>query len=432
MRAAVAGYRGAQLRRFIPPLPTVGLISRLVADTGLTVDGSNKVSAWADQTGLGNGAVQPTASNQPTLGTDYLGRPVVQFLTDQTASENDSLDLATARTFDARNVAVFAAVRIPYGANSTIFALSNYAGTTAHLRFASAASTTAPQTLYSTGRNSLITPDMHPTVISMVSGATVALSLGPDVITGLGANTADTDCLGATIGRFGTTNFQTMDLYEFLVYDTATVDAAAVRAHLAAKYQTRTTPWTLNAVFEGDSITQGVAETFNRGYPSRVLRSSTATWRQTNIGSTGATVATLSGRAGACDGYKQTGARNVLTVLIGRNDAGEASATGLSIYNNLVPYVQARVAAGWEVWVGTCIATGSSLQPILDDLNARIRAGIIADAGATKVIDYGALPQFDTTEDSANTTYYRGDATHPSATGAQALADLHASHLAAA
>lgn len=434
MRAAVAGYRGAQLRRFIPPLLTVGLISRLVANTGLTVDGSNKVSAWADQTGLGNGAVQATAANQTTLGADYKGRPVVQFLLDPTSTENDWMDLATAFTFDARNVSVFIAARIPYGANSTVFALSNYAGTVAHLRFAAANSFNNPQTLYSGGRNSTHSANMHPTVLSLVSGATVAVGMGPDLTSGQAALTADTDCLGAVLGRFGTTLYQTMDVYEVLVYSSALspTDAQSVRDHLAAKYETRTSQWTKNIVFEGDSITQGVGTTFSRGFPSRVLRDSVVDWRQTNIGSSGADLATLTGRAPACDGYKRTGARNVLAVLIGRNDAGAGGATGATIYSSLVTYVQARVAAGWEVWVGTCIATGSALQPILDDLNARIRAGIITDAGATRVIDYASLPQFDTSADSANTTYYQGDSTHPTAAGAQLMADFVAGQLAAA
>jgi len=44
-----------------------GLDMWLKYDTGFTVDGSNAISQWDDQSGNGNNAVQATASFQPTL-----------------------------------------------------------------------------------------------------------------------------------------------------------------------------------------------------------------------------------------------------------------------------------------------------------------------------------------------------------------------------
>lgn len=416
----------------LPSLPTTGLVSRLIAGTGLTVDGFNKVSAWADQSGAGNGAAQATAINQPTAGTDSAGRPIVQFLVEQTTANSDTMTVASGVTFNAQAVSVFIAARIHYGVNSNPFGLSNYAGTNAHLRFVSGSANTAPQTLYANSRNSGLAADMHPTVLSVVSGATVVLGMGPDLISGLASVTADTDCLGAQIGAYNGAGFQSMDVYEVLVYNAAlsTQDAAAARAYLAAKYATRTAPWTKSIVFEGDSITQGTGPIQLRGYPSMVLRSSTDDWRQTNIGASGLNLASMTARAAATDGYKRANTRNVLMVQIGRNDAAVGGATGQAMYNSLVTYVQARVAAGWEVWVGTAIASNGTLQPILDDYNTRIRAGIVA-AGANRVVDFAALPQFDATADASNTTYYQGDQTHPNAAGAQLLADLVAVQLAA-
>jgi hypothetical protein len=46
-------------------IPTAGLMGWWKADVGVTKDGSNKVSAWADQSGNGRNFTQPTTGNQP-------------------------------------------------------------------------------------------------------------------------------------------------------------------------------------------------------------------------------------------------------------------------------------------------------------------------------------------------------------------------------
>lgn len=52
----------------------------LKADAGVTKDGSNKVSAWADQSGNGGNATESTSSIQPTWVTSGLnGQPVLHF-----------------------------------------------------------------------------------------------------------------------------------------------------------------------------------------------------------------------------------------------------------------------------------------------------------------------------------------------------------------
>jgi len=49
------------------------------ADVGVTVDGSNKVSTWADQSGGGWNATQTTAANRPAYVTNVInGKPVVR------------------------------------------------------------------------------------------------------------------------------------------------------------------------------------------------------------------------------------------------------------------------------------------------------------------------------------------------------------------
>ena len=65
-----------------PTIVTSGLTMWTSADTGVTADGSNKVSQWADRTPYANNANQGSSGNQPTLvasRTDLNNKPVVHF-----------------------------------------------------------------------------------------------------------------------------------------------------------------------------------------------------------------------------------------------------------------------------------------------------------------------------------------------------------------
>ncbi len=64
------------------PVAPSGLIVWLEANSGVTADGSGKVTAWADQTVFKNNANQGNSGNQPTLITStggLNGNPVVRF-----------------------------------------------------------------------------------------------------------------------------------------------------------------------------------------------------------------------------------------------------------------------------------------------------------------------------------------------------------------
>ena len=63
------------------PFPSIsGLRVRLRADLGITKDGSDLVSAWADQSGNGLNFTQATGGHQPLwLATSGTGQPIVRF-----------------------------------------------------------------------------------------------------------------------------------------------------------------------------------------------------------------------------------------------------------------------------------------------------------------------------------------------------------------
>lgn len=82
---------------------TSGLVLHLDSTVGVTYDGANLVSAWADQSGSGDDAIQGTEANRPVFVEDqYDGRPWINFVS------TDSLTCATGEITgtDARTVMV--------------------------------------------------------------------------------------------------------------------------------------------------------------------------------------------------------------------------------------------------------------------------------------------------------------------------------------
>lgn len=69
------------LRAIAAPTDLAGCVLWLDAATGVTADGSNKVSQWSDQSGAGNHVTQGNASLAPTVLSSVLnGRPGIQFV----------------------------------------------------------------------------------------------------------------------------------------------------------------------------------------------------------------------------------------------------------------------------------------------------------------------------------------------------------------
>lgn len=86
----------------LPPQTVPGLIWWLKADAGVTKDGSNKVSNWADQSGSGFDVAQNSAALQPTFtAVGQNGLPVISFDgTDGMGSATSTImSGATANTF---------------------------------------------------------------------------------------------------------------------------------------------------------------------------------------------------------------------------------------------------------------------------------------------------------------------------------------------
>lgn len=81
------------------PTDIAGCQLWLKADAGITKDGSNYVSQWADQSGNGNHAVQATGIAQPLWvadgGVSVNNQPVISFDGNDYFSLGDTLDFST-------------------------------------------------------------------------------------------------------------------------------------------------------------------------------------------------------------------------------------------------------------------------------------------------------------------------------------------------
>lgn len=412
-----------------PTPPSANLFARYIADTGVTT-ASGRITQWNDQ-GPGGYHLTNGTSNGPTAATDWLSRPVVRF-----TQPNGDIIFNSSPNYDVRSKSAFLVMR-----NNAVRAFGNgielfgptsnygglggggaplrYRGTTATTYFLSTTAVTGstlPQT------SSLDVVGFAPSA----SDTKLYTMLGSETVAAI---TSDTSVDGWFVGgRSNGLFIPNAEIYEVLIYDTQTPDVAGIREYVTAKYGVSATLPAKQIVCEGDSITQGVSTggTSTLSWPFQLTRSSNDTWRVTNLAIAGSKVADLVTRAAGTDAYYSAShSRNVLMVLIGRNDVGLD--TEANIYAALVSYVQARVAAGWEVWVGTCITTSGAAATQIVTLNGLIKGtsgnGIVVDAGATQVVDFHALPEFDAGS-SSDATYYAVDQTHTTPAGALKMADL--------
>lgn len=417
-------------QQFQATLPATNLVAHFKSDAGITESGG-RVSAWADQSGNGNDATQSSASSQPYYRTSrFNGRPSVQFLGNALG-----MPFAAAKTWDARSLSFFLCGRV-YGAGGwQMIAVANYVNPQGHLRIGS---TWKQETSSATNLRGMMTP----TVYGMTSGSTSAAFQNTASQTGIGAMPADTDCLGAYIGASsnGSGNAE-MEVWEIACYDAALSPTVAQQVvdYFVAKYGLRSTAFPRTILCVGDSITFGVNLTTLGAFPFQIVEIAPVLASAFEINAQsipGAALSALISAGTTTDSRLVSGSTNYLHVLIGRNDVTEGGASAASVYANLVSYVQARVAAGWNVVVGTCIATPEPYWSMLVDYNDLIRGtvgggvgpGIVADAGATAVIDYAALPEFDDTADRLNLTYFQGDGTHPTDTGYSVMAQATAAY----
>lgn len=216
------------------PLSISGCILWLKADVGITKDGGNLVSNWADQSGNSNDVAQATGTNQPLwVDSAYASKPTIRF---------DGVDnFLQKQPFTAgghtQPVTIFIVCKIPTdsGGNRMIYM----------------AGTVSPAT-----RNQLYTTD---TVIGMYAGAgpitvtkpTEALHYITSLWNGASSDTR-VDGVSVVSGNAGTftpngmtlasqdtgSDYADIDICEVLFYDAniTGTDLANIEAYLASRW----------------------------------------------------------------------------------------------------------------------------------------------------------------------------------------------------
>lgn len=391
----------------LPPLVTDGLVAHFDAALGVT-SSSERVSAWADQSGNGNDLTQATAASQPYLTLDWAGRPMVQ-------CENHTLAATVATAISNRAMSVFAVLRNNHRGAQTavtsgsIGSIHDPGGTTLN-------------GVHLAGRQSSSKWTATPAVLGFSSPATGNL-LAFNNTRPMESLTLAPVGNGTTINVGGRNAF-----YEVLVYNRAVTQAEAeqIVARLTAKYALPTT-YSIQLVADGDSITQGTGSARSNGFLLQATDDTNLNWRITNLGVGGSTWASMTSRAASADWYIEPGFdRNIFHAMSGRNDMGSTGGflTPAQVYDAAKAYCAARIAAGYdEVWIGQQISSDNAANDVAynnllrGEANGGTGAGIVAEVpGVTRVIPY-SLPS------AASRPDLWFDAVHPTTAGYALMAD---------
>lgn len=411
VRLAVSGYAGSclRLRRTSDNVEQdIGFASGWVdaaAATAFLGGSAGAVTTWYDQTGNGHHLTQTTAANQCTWVPSRDSFPAVL----NNFSNSHSFTVPATLTLDGRNSAVWVVGDMTFGAAALTIPgytglLRTNTGGANRTTFRSVSRTspiefTLGDAIY--GLNLSVTAcDMHSTEGVFAAAAQVA---------GTGA--------GGTFGAWGY-------MREVFFY-TATMSAPnveALKADTEAAYNLwgRSKPWLGQVAFDGDSIPTGVGVTGDKdSYPRKLARLVPGV-RFHVFSSSGATTATLTTRGASVDAsHDATLPFSVLAVHVGVNNVGVLMEDAATAYSNHVAYTAARTAAvpARQVWVVTVLACGGTgIQVGVDGLNARLRgtigSGIVVDAGANRIVDAAALPEFNEAADTVAPNYHPTDRTH--------------------
>lgn len=226
------------------PQTTSNLVLWLRGDAGLTIDGSNKVSAWSDQSGNGHHALPATSTASPTLTMSALnGLPVVQF----NSAGGTRLSISNSTLLNpSAGVSVMAVVRRTSGATvarvlsktngSTGYGLDFSNGTTVRslINNTSSASTTLAATISGVVAAIYSTTDGNKIYVN--GGAPVLATYSTAIV----SNTTSVGLGGDAVGG----SYLDGEIAELLVFNKAITDDERkdVEAYLYEKYGVGTQP----------------------------------------------------------------------------------------------------------------------------------------------------------------------------------------------
>jgi lysophospholipase L1-like esterase len=187
-------------------------------------------------------------------------------------------------------------------------------------------------------------------------------------------------------------------------------------------------------IFDGDSITEGAFATNFENYPRIILREYLRyPCRIYNVGISGGntTSQTSSQAQWLTQIYSATNPFNLLVVFMGTNDLSGGD-LAVDVYARLKTYIQAAIAAGYSVIVGTCLPRSSFISTSKETerlaYNTLIRDQYITDLGCIGIIDFANERTMGSNTNVISTIYY-ADGTHPTPYGYSLLAIYAAEYI---
>ena len=458
--AISAAGRGSSAVAPPPPLPAPGPATLPLAPSArwhagvsdVAQSGGRVVSA-SDLMGLAN-AAEGGAGIGPLMMTDALGRKFWRF------TVTEFLRVAQSLSFSNRASAVFAVLGRAQGAkviglgnngttatsssNAAIDVASAASGAPFIRSFSRPGSDDAAQASKMVAGSQL---QIFGTLARTTANGNIRLYLNTDTASVFQAGTSTRNA-GAEIGRYpfspgASGTWGSMDLYELMVFDRTLTDAEgdAVAAALVAHWAIAQI--TSQLVLEGDSIMAGSGLSAGENAASVIAAPGAAlvpgTWRVVSMASSGNTITNLLARRDAANSWSAMllPGENVMAFEIGRNDFA-GTATAAQHYTNVVAYLNSTTSGvlqkGWAVRIMANIATAPTLQAKIEPFRTLIRdpqflTDTLSGPGQGFEGKVGVIPTdliekspdgtiFAISADAGDTTYYQGDSTHPSATGA--------------
>ncbi len=431
-----AGDRARVLCAQPAPPPASGLgwwwdasVGRFDATSGgssVDADGA-AIASWADKIN-GTRVTQATEANRPTF--DAIAREVAGAAS---TGVNTWFDVPSSVQFNRRACTV-----VIVGRPASLRAGASAGGTTFTNRILMNTTAGTPYNLYFDGPNAA--PVGRVTVFDGAAAKTwtaATLRTSPNLIVLRGSAASSALTLNGTAATVSAPGTGTVTVNGFLgspsataafqggvrdilIYPSRNLSDAEVAALLPWAGHPQNAAMAGQEVYEGDSITQGLGATVNRGWTRRLVRP--ATLRRRDTAQSGIYLSTLVSQAASrVDPLLVSGEANKLYVFAGTNDIALGGATAAATYSSLTTYTTARQSAGWTVvWI-TPLPRGaddSATQTAIKDYRDLMLAGA-AGAGVS-VVD--AWNIWGLNGNNSSPDFY--DQTHPNDSGYAKIALL--------
>lgn len=418
------------------PVPTTNLVLDVKAGVGETLSGS-EITAWADQSGLGNHLTGQTANtSKPISTTDTDGVPVVRFQWGfGGAHPRGYFDVPSSVSgLATRSLTVYAVFKGYIGNDGQcVFSIDGYGAGFA--RFFSVANNT-PFMMIATRESSQYVPINKSLFVWSGRAADSVVQFNNTRTAGITAVGSATGLSGGDVGRFGggPDSYLSGDLYRLLVY-TSPHTNSEIDTVVAALYADHSivTSYDKLAVLEGDSLTAGVGSTNLQSWPFQLVTPS-YDWLTFNLGQGSTKIGTI-GTPGTMAAEAATQidplyaafpySRRVLLNFGGTNDIGSDAQTGAQTFTRLVNWFAAETPVGWKT-VAMTIPDRSGLRTPVSNFNTLIRGG---DASIKAIVDCGYGAADTRLSDYTNLTYFDSDQLHLTNAGYGVVAEAVRNYL---